>query len=520
MSPISRTTSVGVAALAVALGCAAGGQAAPGPPGAVVPSGYAALDPCPSAAPCPPRVTVAWGQARWTADALLRRRYVLEPLGGGDGPPPGTEVSSNVLTLPVPQPVDGRLFRFRIFGRETPIAIPDIRLERPIEYEIPVGPIFDLPRPVDVVRPRIAMQVTPIVDLTPVPGNFVLQPYDPNAPDGPAVTAEFRIDASAPLPAITQSATHIGAGESVGLSAKAIDPPGGSAPGSGVDPAGYEWDFGDGARGAGPTVEHRYGAVGSYSGSLTVRDRAGNGARQAFTVKVSPLRTDGVPAATLPRGGAKRTRVKGSARISGAAALKALGISLRPPALRAVWRESRLSGALVLSGSASSARRLGMRLRAPGLAPRELGALPVGEGRFTTRIALPAGVLPGGLTLDLRHGSRAVARIRVRVPAPPEGVARTAFASSSRLGGPLTGLPGSSRTIFARFGLAALPARGGLTVTWYEPNGQVAGHPVQKPRSRALTSYVRSSQPLPPGRWRAVLRAGNVRVAQIAVRVR
>jgi hypothetical protein len=287
-----------------------------------------------------------------------------------------------------------------------------------------------------------------------------------------------------------------------------------------VDPASYAWDLGDGASASGPSVDHRYGTAGSYSGAVVVRDRAGNAVRQTFSVRVSPLTTDGVATASAPTGGAKRTRVRGRARISGAAALRALGISLGQPVLRASWRESRLSGAVILRGSSSGRVGLTTTLHAPGLRPVRLGALPLGGGSFRTRLALPAGIVPGGLTLDLAQGSRTTARIRLRVPAPAEGVVRTAFASSSRLGGPLAGLPGSSRAIFARFSLAALPAAGRpLTVTWYQPNGQVAGHPVRKPRIRALASFVRSTQPLPPGTWRAVLRAGSVRVAQISVRV-
>jgi hypothetical protein len=519
----------GATALVAALGCAVSAQASPGLPGAVVPSGFTALDPCPSAAPCPPKVTVAWGPASWSQHALLQRRYVLEPMSGDLGLGGALrETNSNLVTLDVAQPADGRLFRFRVFGRETELVIADRFREIPVEVVIPDW-IRNRPALVPGIRTAVQFVVFPEPVLrqpvfTP-PEPVLIDPqlvavFDPNSPDGPAVAGEFRIDASAPSPSISQSATHIGAGESVTLNAKAADPPSGSAPGSGVDPAGYAWNFGDGATGSGPAVEHRYGEAGSYSGALAVRDKAGNTARQAFTVKVSPVTTDGVAAASAPTGGAKKTRIGGRARISGAVALRALGISLRQPVLRAVWRESRLRGAVILGGTSARRVRLKMRLRAPGLEPLELGALPLGGGRFSIRVALPAGIVPGGLTIDLTQGSRTPARIRLRVPSPAEGVARTAFASSSRLGGPLAGLSASSRAIFARFSLAALPASGRpLTVTWYQPNGQVAGHPVRKPRSRALTSFVRSTEALPPGTWRAVLRAGSVRVAQIAVRV-
>jgi PKD domain len=56
---------------------------------------------------------------------------------------------------------------------------------------------------------------------------------------------------------------------------------------SGVDPASYQWSFGDGTFGSGVSQSHTYGALGTYNGTLTIKDRAGNSAVKAFSIKVN-----------------------------------------------------------------------------------------------------------------------------------------------------------------------------------------------------------------------------------------
>jgi chitodextrinase len=386
----------------------------------------------------------------------------------------------------------------------------------PVIPRIPVDPLIPV---IPIVEPLPVFDQPVLVPQEPL-RPVIVDTFDPNRPDGPATIGQFRIDAKAPSLTVDQGATHIGAGESVAFNAKAVDPPSGPAPGSGVEAASYVWDFGDGTTGSGPTVRHLYTVAGTYTGAVAVRDTAGNVAQRAFAVKVSPLKTDGVAAVNTPKGRPKKTRVGDRARVTGAAALKGLGVSLRQPVLKAAWRASRLTGSINLRGTNSGAARLKLTLRAAGLKPVDLGRLPGGTGPFTSRLALPAGVLPGALGVEMAQGSRVVAKLRLQVPAPAEGVARAAFAATSRRGAPITRAPGSTTILFARFGLAALPAVSRpLTVTWFQPNGEVAGHPVRKPRSRTFTSFVRSGRPLPSGVWRAVLTAGGVRVAQAVTRV-
>jgi PKD repeat protein len=60
----------------------------------------------------------------------------------------------------------------------------------------------------------------------------------------------------------------------------------GSATG-GVDPYGYEWDFGDGSTGYGQVTYHKYDGEGTYTVRLTVTDSEGNSDEQTSTVTIT-----------------------------------------------------------------------------------------------------------------------------------------------------------------------------------------------------------------------------------------
>jgi len=51
----------------------------------------------------------------------------------------------------------------------------------------------------------------------------------------------------------------------------------------------YEWDFGDGTIGTGATTTHTYTKLGTYTVTLTVRDKAGNSATDTMTVTVQEV---------------------------------------------------------------------------------------------------------------------------------------------------------------------------------------------------------------------------------------
>ena len=60
----------------------------------------------------------------------------------------------------------------------------------------------------------------------------------------------------------------------------------------------YNWSFGDGTTGSGPSVYHQYSKPGNYAVSLSVKDRGGNTANITQTVTV--LGTDGQPVNNNP----------------------------------------------------------------------------------------------------------------------------------------------------------------------------------------------------------------------------
>jgi hypothetical protein len=60
----------------------------------------------------------------------------------------------------------------------------------------------------------------------------------------------------------------------------------------------YQWNFGDGSTGTGPSVYHQYSQPGNYQVKLTVTDRGGNTASITQTLQV--LGSNGQPATSLP----------------------------------------------------------------------------------------------------------------------------------------------------------------------------------------------------------------------------
>ena len=111
----------------------------------------------------------------------------------------------------------------------------------------------------------------------------------PQAPDGNAsapAEATVLLDRLAPTPRVGTSAPWARPGVPVALGGrKSVDGVGGPAD-SGLDPAGFSWSFGDGTAARGEIVRHAYAGTGTYRGTLTLADRAGNAASATFTVFV------------------------------------------------------------------------------------------------------------------------------------------------------------------------------------------------------------------------------------------
>ena len=111
----------------------------------------------------------------------------------------------------------------------------------------------------------------------------------PPAPDGNAsapAQATVLLDRLAPSPKVGMSAPSARPGVPLALGGRrSLDGAAGAAD-SGLDPSGFVWSFGDGSVARGVLVAHAYARLGTYKGTLTLTDRAGNAAAAAFTVFV------------------------------------------------------------------------------------------------------------------------------------------------------------------------------------------------------------------------------------------
>jgi PKD repeat protein len=136
----------------------------------------------------------------------------------------------------------------------------------------------------------------------------------------------------------------------------AADPVNGSAPldvrftASGRDPEGgallYTWDYGDGAKGAGRSVTHRYLTAGTYTATVTVRDAGGLTGTATVQVVVGPATQGGV------RGAQAELRVPASVR-----AFRARGLKVT------LACESTGRGRATLKVKSKAAKRLKLRTR-------------------------------------------------------------------------------------------------------------------------------------------------------------
>src|SRR6185437_9762702 len=78
------------------------------------------------------------------------------------------------------------------------------------------------------------------------------------------------------------------------------------------------------------------------------------------------------------------------------------------------------------------------------------------------------------------------------IPAPSEGVVRSAFASAIEAGPPTQRLPAGAREAWANFRLATQPSSQlPLTVRWYWPDGRRLGD-VTKSNRPVISSFLRA----------------------------
>jgi hypothetical protein len=198
---------------------------------------------------------------------------------------------------------------------------------------------------------------------------------------------------------------------------------------------------------------------------------------------------------------------------------QAVRTSLAQPSFSVRWLQSVGSGSLVARGSVARRATVHLQLRGPD-GVRVLGrTLRVRRGGFSLRARLASGggarLVPGGYVVSL-SGTSGRARLplqlrAVSLPAPPEGVVRAAYLSTSRGGPAARSIPADTHELWATFEFAAQPTATPLEVSWYQ-DGRLVGTRTKSNRPSVETG-IRAPAGLPAGSYRVVLSAGG-RIAE------
>jgi Divergent InlB B-repeat domain len=195
------------------------------------------------------------------------------------------------------------------------------------------------------------------------------------------------------------------------------------------------------------------------------------------------------------------------------------------------WDESVGSGKLALGGTIGKPASVSVVLHRPGSSkPLLTEQISLPKGRFSLSLRLAPGtqgdgepLLPGAFVVSIGgHSGSLVVPTEVRtvtLPAPPHGVALTAFASSTAHGSPAPTIPAAAGRVFVHFVFGSQPDPDvPVSVAWYSPDGKLLGV-APKTNRRDVDSSITSGGQLPKGTWRADLRAGGAVVDTVTVQV-
>ena len=188
-------------------------------------------------------------------------------------------------------------------------------------------------------------------------------------------------------------------------------------------------------------------------------------------------------------------------------------LSLNGAAVRAHWRQSRLSGVLLLQGTDDERLALTLTLTR-GSGRWSLPAVSAGPGDFEARVSpLPRTLVPGAYRLLVDATSSGAAlpeqQLDVAIKAPREGVVDSAWISGAD-GRRLTVVSGSARRLYWHFHFATWPAgRLRLGVTLFGPHTKVSWIPTAHRPNVVAGLPARAHVRLRRGSWRLVLSAGG-----------
>jgi hypothetical protein len=250
------------------------------------------------------------------------------------------------------------------------------------------------------------------------------------------------LDRAVPSVVAVATATSVGVGELVKLSASASDASGVSGQ--------FDWNFGDNtAPGSGASTSHTYTRPGTYVVSVTIKDNAGNAGHGRLTITVRPSPGEKTEGGTT---GVKHveepiTAKEVSKRAGGGGVRSGRLGALRVLVPRRI--NLRRTQVLFLALSSQTSGRVQAALRRGSPTVSRGAARLGGPGAYAFRLKLPRGLRTGtySLTLSFRRdgASRASTKsFRIRV----NGTRRpTAARAASRSARTLRGIPAKPRPL-------------------------------------------------------------------------
>jgi hypothetical protein len=208
----------------------------------------------------------------------------------------------------------------------------------------------------------------------------------------------------------------------------------------------------------------------------------------------------------------------------------AVTLTLKSAKFSAHWRLSRMSGKLVLAGTASGKMQVTVGwfsqqlfTRTPTFGPRVpiTGSFTVGKGKF--KKSVPArGLFPGNFELAgyAKSGGTIVSipGRTVRLAPPPEGVVGSTYVTATPKGRPVKRLPAGSKAIYAHYVWASYPVRPVVEQRWSGPAGPW-GSGFRAARGAFIANAFARGKALPRGTYHHVLRVLGRPVAEVSVRV-
>ncbi len=209
-------------------------------------------------------------------------------------------------------------------------------------------------------------------------------------------------------------------------------------------------------------------------------------------------------------------------------------LTLESAKFKSRWHESRMTGTIVLRGSASQemqvtvgwfpAQLLAGETPTVGPTGPTTASFKVGRSKFERSVDV-SGLFPGRFELAGygRGGSEIYAipgRVVVLAP-PPEGVIGRAYVSATVHGRPVKHLPAGSKAIYAHYIWApgSRPAKPAVKESWSGPTGPWDSRHTASPGGFIAYAFAKRGKKLPSGTFHHVLRVLDRPVAQVSVRV-